>query len=86
MFSFCTPVFVSSDWLSYVWPDFMKKANIVTYTKICLIWFSQLLQENNDTALQNILSQDENLQMLEEIGFRGNPHEITQSMKSTVLR
>ena len=50
------------------------------------MWFSQLLQENDDAALQNILTQDENLQMLQEIGFIGNPYKISKSMKSTVLR
>ena len=42
------------------------------------MWFSQLLQENDDTALQNILTQDENLQMLQEIGFIGNQYKINR--------
>ena len=48
--------------------------------------FSQLLQEKDDIALQNIFTEDETLQMLQETGFRANPYRITQAMKSTVLR
>ena len=48
--------------------------------------YSQLLQEKDDATIQNILTEDQNLQMLQEIGFRGNPYKITQPMKSTVLR
>ena len=58
----------------------------LTYTRIYLMWFSQLLQEKDDTTIQIILSECQNLQMLQEIGFRGNPYKITQSMKSTVLQ
>ena len=50
------------------------------------MWFSRLLRENDDTALQNILTEDENPQIVQEIGFRANPYKITQAMKSTVLR
>ena len=50
------------------------------------MWYSQPLQEQDDTTIQNILTEDQNLQMLQEIEFRGNPYKITQSMKSTVLR
>ena len=40
--------------------------------------FSQLLQEKDDTTIQNILTDDQNLQMLQEIPFRQNPYKITQ--------
>ena len=63
--------------------EFIKK---LTYTKAYLMWFSQLLQEKDDIALQNIFTEDETLQMLQETGFRANPYRITQAMKSTVLR
>ena len=61
----------------------MKKANI--YQNLFKVIFTAI-QEKDEATIQNILTEDQNLQMLQEIGFRGNPYKITQSMKSTALR
>ena len=50
------------------------------------MWFSHLLQENDDATVKSMFNHDENPQMLQEIEFRGNPYKIIQSVKSTVLR
>ena len=50
----------------------------LTYTRIYLMLFSQLLQEKDDATIQNILTEDQNLQMLQEIPFRRNLYKITQ--------
>ena len=31
------------------------------------MWFSQLLQEKDDTTIQNIFTEDQNLQMLQKL-------------------
>ena len=71
--------------INIFWLASLKLCKRLTYTRIYLMWFSQLLQEKDETTIQNILTDDQNLQMLQETGFRGNPYKITQSMKPTLV-
>ena len=34
------------------------------------MWFSQLLQEKDDTTIQNIFTEDQNLQMLQKLDLK----------------
>ena len=53
---------------------------------IFLLSYFQLLQVNENSSLCQLLTNDANLEMLQLIGFRGNPFKATQEMKNPILR
>ena len=53
---------------------------------ISLLSYFWLLQVNENSSLHHLLTNDANLEMLQVIGFRGNPFTATQEMKISILR